>query len=101
MGILKQAIAAYAMYKLAAHTAFDLYIAHCEHNPPARVPGCDTVARLAHRISCGRTIEEAAAREYLYRWRLAILAPDQCMLPHNSTMDPCVSIFGTPHTIGM
>jgi len=43
--------------------------------------------------------EEAAAREYLYRWHLAILAPDQCI--GHSVRNPCVSIFGTPHTIGM
>lgn len=37
-----------------------------------RVPGCDTSLRLAHRIYCGRSTEQAAAREYVYRWSLAI-----------------------------
>lgn len=106
MAVLKQAIAAYVAYKQEAHAAFDLYAAHCELCPPPRVPGCDTVVRLAHRISCGRTIEEAAAREYLYRWYLAIKAPDQCNATGRHdwrSSDPraCVSIFGTPHTIGM
>lgn len=108
MGILKDAIAAYATYKQEAHAAFDLYAAHCEHSPPPRVPGCDTVIRLAHRISLGRTIEEVAAREYVYRWHLAIKAPDQCNATGRRSYDPrdrnaraCVSIFGTPHAIGM
>jgi hypothetical protein len=50
-----------------------------------RVPGMDTVLRLAVRIDCGRTVEEAAAREYTYRWELALRS----------------RIFGVPHTIGM
>jgi hypothetical protein len=49
------------------------------------VPGICTVLRLAVRVDCGRTPEEAAAREYLYRWELALQSP----------------IFGVPHTIGM
>ena len=40
-----------------------------------RVPGMDTVIRLAVRIDQGRTIDEAAAREYLYRWNLALISP--------------------------
>jgi len=50
-----------------------------------RVPGCSTDIRLGHRIACGRTIEQAAAREYCYRWKLAMRSPT----------------FGVPHTIGM
>ena len=50
-----------------------------------RVPGCDTVVRLAHRISCGRSVEEAATREYLYRWSLALKS----------------RVFGAPHVIGL
>lgn len=50
-----------------------------------RVPGIATVLRLAVRIDCGRSPEEAAAREYLYRWELALRSP----------------IFGVPHTLGM
>jgi len=45
----------------------------------------DTVSRLAVRLSAGRTIEDAALREYLYRWRLA-----------------CISAtFGAPHMLGL
>lgn len=37
------------------------------------------------RIDCGRSPEEAAAREYLYHWELALRSP----------------IFGVPHTLGL
>jgi hypothetical protein len=43
---------------------------------------CDAV--LAAR-KAGHSIEDAAAREYLYRWRLALQSP----------------VFGAPHTLGM
>lgn len=99
MGALKDAIAAYGTHRDAAHEAFAIYKSYCDGFPPARVPGCDTVIRLAHRISLGRTPEEAAAREYIYRWHLAIKAPDQCI--GHSVRNPCCSIFGTPHTIGL
>ena len=78
----------------AALQAFALYRAHCNGAVPSRVPGMDTVIRLAWRIECGRTVEDAAAREYLYRWNLAIKAPDQCA-------NRASSIFGTPHAIGL
>jgi hypothetical protein len=52
---------------------------------PPRVPGMDTLTRLAWRIRCGRTPEEAAVREYVYRWNLANRSP----------------VFGAPHIIGM
>lgn len=94
-------LAAYDKHRAAAHEAFALYKSYCGGIVPPRVPGMDTVIRLAWRIECGRTVEEAAAREYLYRWSLAIKAPDQCMLPHNTTRAPCVSVFGTPHLLGM
>lgn len=83
-----------------AHEAVALFRSYCVEGLP-RVPGMATADRLAIRIHSGHTAEEAAAKEYLYRWNLAIKAPDQCMLPNNSTLDPCVSVFGTPHTIGM
>lgn len=91
---------AWPAQKENAVSAYALFDSWCSGRM-SRVPGIGTVERLAVRLHLGKTIEEAAAREYLYRWRLAIKAPDQCMLPHNSTVDPCCSIFGTPHTIGM
>ncbi len=38
---------------------------------PYRVPGVDTLMRIAVSLWIGRTIEEAAAKEYLYRWSIA------------------------------
>ena len=52
--------------------------------PLVRVPGMTTAIRLAWRIECGRSVEEAAAGEYIYRWSLALNSP----------------IFGVPHAIG-
>ena len=110
---LHQHIHAYQMHKLAAHEAYDAFVGLCGGVAPPRVPGCDTVIRLAIRIHGGRTVEEAAAREYLYRWGLAIKAPDQCGAAGMLSRDPeqrhrdrpacnaCCSAFGTPHTIGM
>lgn len=68
----------------AARQADALFASYCAPRP-ARVPGMDTVLRLAVRIDCGRTIEEAAAREYLYRWSLALRS----------------RVFGAPHTLGL
>jgi hypothetical protein len=89
---------AMAAHGVDAEKAFALYKAHCNGNVPPRVPGIDTVSRLAVRIHAGRTIEEAAAREYLYRWELAIKPFDQC---GGDSRNPACSIFGTPHTLGM
>lgn len=89
----------YRQHADAADMAYDAYEALCGGRAPPRVPGCSTVIRLAVRIAGGATVEQAAAREYLYRWRLAIKAPDQCI--DAGTRNACVSIFGTPHPIGM
>ena len=93
--------AAWPLHKADAAKAFDLFASYCSESGRRRVPGTGTTERLAVRLYLGRTIEEAAAREYVYRWSLAIKAPDQCMLSHNSTRNPVCSVFGTPHTIGM
>ncbi len=45
----------------------------------------DTVYRLALRLYYGRSVQDAAAREYLYRWHLALKS----------------RVFGVPHTLGM
>lgn len=92
--------AAWPLHKADAATAFDLFSSYCSDGMRRRVPGIGTTERLAVRLYAGKSIEEAAAAEYLYRWHLAIKAPDQCMLPHNSTRNPVCSVFGTPHTIG-
>lgn len=56
-----------------------------------KVPGADVATRMAERIGHGRTPQEAAAREYLYRWRLALDAR-----PRNAA-----AIWGVPHTLGL
>lgn len=99
MGVFKDAIAAYTAHSEQAREAYAIYKSYCGGVLPPRVPGMDTVIRLAYRISLGRTIQEAAAREYIYRWHLAIKAPDQCI--GSDMVNPCCSIFGTPHTIGL
>ena len=71
-------------HNLSAMCAYDLFVRYCGSRP-CRAPGMDTVWRLAIRIGDGRTVEEAAAREYCYRWALAIQSP----------------IFGAPHTLGL
>ena len=103
IGIMETAKLAYLKHRGAAEAAFHLYRSYCGGNVPARVPGMDTVFRLAVRIDCGKTIEQAAAREYLYRWHLAIKEPDQCGLGacDDVARNPCVSVFGAPHTIGL
>jgi hypothetical protein len=99
MGIFQDAANAFKAHSVEAREAFGIYRSYCGGKVPPRVPGMDTYDRLAYRISLGRTVEEAAAREYLYRWSLAIKAPDQCI--GAATRNACVSVFGTPHTIGM
>jgi hypothetical protein len=108
MGILQDAADAFRAHSSEARQAFGIYRSYCGGNVPPRVPGMDTYDRLAYRISLGRTIEEAAAREYLYRWSLAIKAPDQCGATGRKSYESrdrnpraCVSVFGTPHTIGL
>lgn len=108
MGIFQDAADAFKAHGVEARAAFAIYRDYCGGHVPPRVPGMDTVFRLAYRISLGRTIEEAAAREYVYRWHLAIKAPDQCNATGRVSYEPrdrdhqaCVSIFGTPHTLGM
>jgi hypothetical protein len=68
-----------------ARQSYMIFIDYCEGRSPGRVPGCDTIIRLAHRSWHGRGVESNAAREYLYRWSLALRSP----------------IFGVPHTLGL
>lgn len=85
--------------KTAAQAAFDLFDSYCSDGMRRKVPGMGTTERLAVRLHLGKTVEEAAAAEYLYRWRLAIKAPDQCLV--DTARNPVCSVFGTPHTIGL
>jgi hypothetical protein len=101
-------IEAFRQHKLASLEAYEAFVVLCNGRAPPRVPGMDTVIRLAWRIKHGNSVEEAAAHEYLYRWKLAIKAPDQCGATGKRSYDPrdrmprsCVSVFGVPHPIGM
>ncbi len=100
--------AAWPAQKAAAVAAFDLFTSWCADDMPRRVPGMMTQQRLAVRLNNGKTVEQAAAAEYVYRWNLAIKAPDQCGATGRKSYDPrdrnpraCVSVFGAPHLIGL
>lgn len=67
-----------------AQAASALFRSWCDHKLRG-VPGLDTTTRLALRIYYGRTPENAAAREYIYRWSLALKSP----------------VFDAPHTLGL
>ena len=71
MRTLNRYALAYLKHSAAAETALALFRSMCEQ-PMPRVPGVDTVIRLAWRIECGRSPEDAAVKEYLYRWNLAL-----------------------------
>lgn len=91
---------AWRTHKDDASRAFELFDAYCgPHTQRRRVPGIGTTERLALRMYHGDTVEQAAAAEYVYRWKLAIKAPDQCI--GAATRNPCTTVFGAPHTIGM
>lgn len=66
-----------------AQRADSMWRSWCACRMP-RVPGCDTVCRLAVRLWVGRSVENAAAQEYIYRWSLALQSPT----------------FGVPHPLG-
>ncbi len=82
--LFEAARSAMARHGEAAREANRIFVGLCGGRRPPRVPGMDTVIRMAIRIECGRTPEQAAAREYVYRWHLALRSP----------------VFGIPHTIG-
>ncbi len=99
--LLSRYAVAYQTYKEEAGQAHQLLKSWCAW-PLPRVPGMDTVIRLAWRMAHGRTIEEAAAREYVYRWHLAIKPFDQIDGAGGYVgTGPACSIFGTPHTLGL
>lgn len=93
---------AYSMHKAAAEESLAIFRAHCGGRLPPRVPGMDTVIRLAWRIECGADAARAAALEYVYRWNLAVRDFDQLGYGgRDQGYDYAVSIFGTPHVLGM
>jgi|GEM_PF-3518419 len=98
MSILTDLRAAWPLHKNDANAAFDLFDSWCADGMRRRVPGMGTTERLALRLFYGKTIEEAAAAEYLYRWNLAVKPFDQC---GQGTRNSACSVFGTPHSIGL
>lgn len=85
MGMVQDLRQAWPIFETDAREAYALFVDHCQGVAPIRVPGMDTLYRLALRRFYGKTIEEAAAREYAYRWFLALRS----------------RTFGVPHTLGM
>lgn len=84
MTLVDQYRAAWETHGAQARDTYELFVSYCGKAPCA-VPGMDTRWRLAVRLSTGRSTEQAAAREYLYRWELALRSP----------------IFGVPHLLGV
>ena len=83
----------------AAIAARDLVAAYLGREPD-RLPGMDTATRCAHRIYHGMTVEQAAAREYSYRWHL----PLNQWINHAESKSRSMPITGAwrpPHLIGM
>ncbi len=65
-----------------------------------RLPGFGTFERLAVRIHRGASVEEAAAREYAYRWHL----PLNQWINHaeaRARSMPVTGAWPVPHAIGM
>lgn len=97
---------AYAIqhYGDKAQRAVDLYWSWLEE-PLPYAGGAGALERCALGLYQGRTIEECAAREYLYRWKLAIKPFNQTdsrtYWGAASTRNPVCSSFGTPHAIGL
>lgn len=69
-------------------------------SPLIRIPGADTAIRMAVRIESGCTPEEAAGREYLYRWHLPL---DQWRnhAEAKARSMPVTGAWPVPHAIGM
>ncbi|TAJ74140.1 MAG: hypothetical protein EPO45_17220 [Sphingobium sp.] len=86
--------------RVRAEAALRIFGSYCSQ-PMHRIPGCDTVIRLAIRIYQGKSIEEAAAREYSYRWHLFLDA----WINHTETRsrsycDHGPVIWQAPHLVG-
>lgn len=91
----------YAAEKAHRHDAAEserLFKSYCDEGRAPRIPGMDTALRLAYRISLGRTVEESAAHEYLYRWRLALRGWVNQEGRGRLASD---AVFPAPHAIGL
>ena len=84
-----------------ANAAYELFSSFVDTLP--RVPGMATVDRLLVRCACGRSIEEAAAKEYLYRWNLALSSHGNWQVSRNTGGRSRWNsgAFGVPHSLGL
>lgn len=90
---------AWPKHQSAAEDALKLFRSYCSQ-PMRRIPGMDTVLRIAVRINAGNSIEQAGAREYAYRWHLAL----NQWINHaesRSRSRPVTGAWQAPHIIGM
>lgn len=76
------------------------------HEPLPHTGGSTAGIRIAWSMACGRTRTEALAREYIYRWALAIKPGDQItcgsqVVNRFGQRADALSIFGAPHLLGM
>lgn len=85
-----QFMRAYEALRIDAHATEATFEAYCGRKM-RRVPGMCTVIRLAVRLQNGKSREQAAAAEYLYRWRLVLDAE-----PRSAD-----ALWGVPHALGM
>jgi len=88
---------AWLAHRGEAMDALGMFQGYAPNRP--RVPGMDTAVRLAVRIESGRTVEQAAAREYVYRWSLALDALE-CSARGNGRANPFAAHYA-PHLLGM
>ena len=85
----------------AANAAYALLVSDFYNGErPSRVPGMGTIVRLAIRIEDGASVEQAAAREYLYRWNLAAQMDAPGLASCGDSWRGC-RVFGAPHLLGM
>lgn len=100
--VLQMARAAWAdpEIRVGAETALRLFASYCLQ-PMHRIPGCDTAIRLAIRIHQGKSVEEAAAREYSYRWHLFLDAwINHTQTRSRSSFEHGPMIWQAPHLLG-
>lgn len=86
--------------RTSAKAALGLFQGYCTQ-PLPRIPGCDTGVRLAIRIDRGMSAEEAAAREYAYRWQLFLGAwTNHVESRSRSRFIHSAMCFPAPHILG-
>ena len=71
-GIVQMVRECMASHGAIANDAELMFSDWWNNGAPPRVPGVDTVMRLACKAAAGRDASESAASEWLYRWNLAL-----------------------------